>query len=174
MSDNDGEVRIRNADLYDAREIFKIIQENTDKLVPRSVSDIVQHIDRFLVAECGDAVVGVIAFEIFPEIGLPLKSCIELQSVCVREKYRMRGVGRMLVEAQIARLKPLKPYQIVVLTYADGFFGRLGFREVPKASLMHKLYIGCINCTKHESPYTCPEKAMALFCEQGSGRTGNA
>ena len=25
---------------------------------------------------------------------------------------------------------------------------------------MHKLYTGCINCTKHANPYTCPEIAM--------------
>ena len=25
---------------------------------------------------------------------------------------------------------------------------------------MHKLYTGCINCTKHADPFTCPEKAM--------------
>ena len=36
----------------------------------------------------------------------------------------------------------------------------LGFTIVPKTSLMHKLYIGCINCVKHESPFTCPEQAM--------------
>jgi hypothetical protein len=27
---------------------------------------------------------------------------------------------------------------------------------------MHKLYMGCINCTKHANPFTCPEIAMAL------------
>jgi len=25
---------------------------------------------------------------------------------------------------------------------------------------MHKLYTGCINCTKHTDPFTCPEIAM--------------
>jgi hypothetical protein len=25
---------------------------------------------------------------------------------------------------------------------------------------MHKLYTGCINCTKHANPFTCPEIAM--------------
>jgi hypothetical protein len=38
----------------------------------------------------------------------------------------------------------------------------MGFKEVPKASLMHKLYMGCINCTKYDSPFTCPEVAMAM------------
>ena len=25
-----------------------------------------------------------------------------------------------------------------------------------------RLYTGCINCTKHRDPFTCPEKAMLL------------
>jgi len=25
---------------------------------------------------------------------------------------------------------------------------------------MHKLYTGCMNCTKHANPFTCPEIAM--------------
>ena len=27
---------------------------------------------------------------------------------------------------------------------------------------MHKLYMGCLNCSKYDSPFTCPEVAMAL------------
>ena len=37
---------------------------------------------------------------------------------------------------------------------------RLGFSETPKTEVMHKLYTGCINCTKHADPFTCPEIAM--------------
>ena len=44
--------------------------------------------------------------------------------------------------------------------FAPEFFAKMGFREVPKTKIMHKLYTGCINCTKHADPYTCPEIAM--------------
>ena len=37
-----------------------------------------------------------------------------------------------------------------------------GPSDSTKTEVMHKLYTGCINCTKHANPYTCPEKAMAL------------
>jgi len=30
---------------------------------------------------------------------------------------------------------------------------------------MHKIYTGCINCTKYDSPFTCPEVAMVLPME---------
>ncbi len=154
------DVSVRQAVFADVRDIYTIIRNNTDMLVPRSLSDVVQHIDRFLVAEHDGEVIGTIAYEFLPEIGDPSRTSVELQSVCVKDTWRGRGVGRLLVNRQIQRLAPLAPYQIVVLTFAPEFFQKLGFREVPKQSMMHKLYMGCINCTKHESPFTCPEVAM--------------
>ena len=157
------QIKIRTASLDDARNIFLLIQNNIDQLVPRSTSDIVQNIDRFLVAELPDGEIGgVICYAFYPEIGEPTKSCVEIKSVCVRKDLRKLGLGRQLVKAQIERLRKFKPAQIVVLTFAPEFFEKLGFKKVPKETLMHKLYIGCINCTKHESPFTCPEIAMAL------------
>ncbi len=157
------QIKIRTASLEDARNIFQLIQNNIDQLVPRSTSDIVQNIDRFLVAELlTGELVGVVCYAFYPEIGEPTKSCVEIKSVCVRRDLRKHGLGKQLVLAQIERLKKYKPSQIVVLTFAPEFFEKLGFKKVSKETLMHKLYIGCINCTKHESPFTCPEIAMAL------------
>ncbi len=159
------EVIVRQALFSDVRAIYTLIKGNTDMLVPRSMSDIVQHIDRFLVAEGNGALVGTIAYEFLPEIGAPERTSVELQSVCVKDGWRGRGIGQKLVLAQIERLKPLKPFQLVVLTFAEAFFEKLGFHIVPKETMMHKLYVGCINCTKHESPFTCPEKAMVRTME---------
>jgi amino-acid N-acetyltransferase len=52
--------------------------------------------------------------------------------------------------------------QIIALTFAPDFFRKLGFKEIPKRKLMHKIYMGCINCAKYDSPFTCPEIAMGL------------
>lgn len=156
------DVTIRQAIFADSIGIYALIKENTDMLIGRSVSDVVKHIDRFLVAESEGKVIGAIAFDMLPEIGDVARTAIELQSVCVKKEWRNCGVGKLLVERQIERLRPLKPYQFVVLTFAEEFFAKLGFKVVPKETLMHKLYMGCINCTKHESPFTCPEKAMVL------------
>jgi amino-acid N-acetyltransferase len=49
---------------------------------------------------------------------------------------------------------------VIALTFAPGFFRRFGFEETSKEGLMHKLYAGCVNCTKYDSPFTCPEIAM--------------
>ncbi len=156
------EVNVRQALFTDVRSIYTIIRGNTDMLVPRSMSYVVQHIDRFLVAEINDQVIGTISYEFLPEIGDPDRTSVELQSVCVNQEWRNRGVGKLLVAKQIERILPLRPFQIVVLTFAEKFFESLGFHVVPKESMMHKLYMGCINCTKHESPFTCPEVAMVM------------
>ena len=76
------------------------------------------------------------------------------------EDFRRRGIGRALVEAVATRAAAFSPRELVTLTFTPEFFASLGFVEVPKTKIMHKLYTGCINCTKHADPFTCPEKAM--------------
>ncbi|MBQ9726212.1 MAG: GNAT family N-acetyltransferase [Kiritimatiellae bacterium] len=161
---------IRPARCGDARAVYALIRANADALLVRSLSNVLERVDRFLVAEAEDgAVVGAVCYGLWPEIGDELRTSAELQSVCVDAAWRRRGVGRALVEAQIARLRALHVGQIVVLTYATAFFAGLGFREIDKHEIMYKLYTGCMNCPKHDDPFTCPERAMALWI-QGGGR----
>lgn len=154
---------VRPARYEDARGIHALIRLHSDALLVRSIGNVLENLDRFLVAEeRGGALVGTVAYELWPEIGDEMRTSAELQSVCVAEAWRGRGVGRALVSAQIDRLRDLHVGQIVALTYAERFFGSLGFREIDKHAIMYKLYTGCVNCPKHENPFTCPEKAMAL------------
>lgn len=154
---------IRPATFMDARAVYLLIREHTDNLVPRAISDVVQNTDRFLVAVGeGGRVIGTVAFAILPEIGDPARTSVEIQSVCVESEFRRHGIGRALVVAQLKRIHALHPAQVIVLTFTPPFFAQIGFKEIEKATLMHKIYMGCINCTKHESPFTCPEVAMSL------------
>ena len=160
MSD---EFNVRTARLADAEGIYALIREHTIELVPRSLGNVVENIDRFLVAEGPDgALAGCVTYQVWPEIGDPLKATVELQSVAVRETSRRKGIGSMLVKGALARVRVLEPADVTVLTLTPEFFATLGFREIPKTRIMHKLYTGCINCTKHTDPFTCPERAMAL------------
>jgi amino-acid N-acetyltransferase len=87
--------------------------------------------------------------------------------VAVRETCRRKGIGSLLVKGALARVRALAPADVTVLTLTPEFFATLGFREIPKTRIMHKLYTGCINCTKHTDPFTCPERAMALEMPKG-------
>ena len=151
---------IRQARLADAEGIFALIGANTDQLVPRSLGNIVECIDRFFVAEVSGELAGCASYQIHPEIGEPEAATVEIVSAVVAEQHRRRGVGRALVEAVVARTAAFSPREVLVLTFAPGFFRALGFGEIPKTKVMHKLYTGCINCAKHADPFTCPEIAM--------------
>ena len=154
--------KVRNAGFEDAAAMFELIKSYPDALLARPISDIVENIDRFLVAEAKGRIVGTCSWQILPEIGLAKHPSVEIKSVAVREDFRGGGLGRALVEEAIRRIRILHPTQIIVLTFVTEFFRKMGFAEVPKEKLMHKLYMGCINCTKYDSPFTCPEIAMCL------------
>lgn len=153
---------VRNAGFTDAEGIYALIKAYPRELLPRPLSDIVQNIDRFLVCEEKGKIVGTVAWSILPEIGHASSPSVEVKSLAVKKSLRRSGVGSQLVQAAIDRIRVLKPAQVIVLTFTPPFFAKMGFHEVPKASLMHKLYMGCINCAKYDSPFTCPEVAMAM------------
>ena len=153
---------IRVAVLADANRIFELIKSHPEELISRSLNDIVENIDRFMSAEQHGGIVGCASWHILPEIGEPERASVEIRSVAVKDSLRGTGVGTAMIQAIIERVRPLRPAQLVALTFAPKFFARLGFREVPKTQLMHKIYMGCINCTKHANPFTCPEIAMVL------------
>ena len=155
-----GEPVIRTAELRDAEKIYALISLNRDQLVPRSLGNVVEMIDRFVLAECDGEMVGCAAYQIHPEIGDAEAASVEIVSVAVKSVFRRRGIGRALVEGVLAKVAAFRPKEVVVLTFAPEFFASLGFVEIPKTQVMHKLYTGCINCTKHANPYTCPEIAM--------------
>ena len=151
---------IRKATLGDSEKIFALIRLNRDLLVPRSLGNIVENIDRFFVAEAQGEVAGCAAYQIHPELGDARAATVEVQSLMVKSVFRRRGIGRALVEAVMQRVEAIEPVDVVALTFTPEFFGALGFVEIPKTKVMHKLYTGCINCTKHTDPFTCPEIAM--------------
>ncbi len=153
---------LRPARLGDAVRIFAMIRRHPDELIPKPLGDIVSSVDRFVVAEADGEIVGCASYSILPEIGAAERATVELQSVAVSSAYRKAGIGRALVEALLGRVGAFGPEEAIVLTFVPGFFARLGFREIPKSKVMHKLYFGCIHCTKHADPFTCPEIAMSI------------
>lgn len=158
----DMEIKIRNALFEDVPAIYALIKSQPNELLPRSIANIVQNIDRFIVCERDNQVVGTSSWEILPELGRVTDPSVELKSVVVARHARGKGVGAAMVRTLIERVSAFRPSKIVVLTFNPDFFRKFGFRRTSKKTLMHKLYVGCINCTKYDSPFTCPEVAMTL------------
>lgn len=153
---------IRRATLTDVLPIHALIQTYPHELILRPLNNIVENIDRFSVAICDEKVVGCACWQILPEIGCPEGATVELQSVAVDQAFRGKGVGKRLVKFVLQRIEGFHPVQAIVLTFEPGFFGSLGFRKIEKTQIIHKIYRGCVYCTKHTNPFTCPEIAMAL------------
>ncbi|MDR0993551.1 MAG: GNAT family N-acetyltransferase [Verrucomicrobiota bacterium] len=152
---------IRKASFSDGHAIYERIKAHPNELVPRSISNIMLNIDRFLVAELEGQIVGTAAWAVLPELDPTKNPSIEIQSVSVRKDLQKQHLGRKLVEAAMERVAEFQPDQIIVLTFTPHFFAKLGFVSVSKETLMYKLYKGCMNCAKYASPLTCPEVAMA-------------
>lgn len=163
---------VRNAGFEDVELIAGLIRGFPGQLILRPLSDVVQNIDRFLVAELDGAVAGCVSWQILPSIGAPRDPSVEIKSLAVAEKAQRRGVGSALVRSAIQRIRMLHPVEVVALTFDPEFFARFGFVPVPKERLMHKLYAGCINCTRFDSPFTCPETAVSLHIRPGEPVAG--
>mgnify|MGYP003288169714 CR=1 FL=1 len=153
---------IRRATLADALPIHNLIQTYPHELILRALNNIVENIDRFTVAVDGTEIIACACWQILPEIGSPEGATVELQSVAVNKAYRGKGVGSQLVRFVLQRIEGFRPAQAIVLTFEPEFFGKLGFKKIEKTQIIHKIYRGCIYCTKHTNPFTCPEIAMAL------------
>lgn len=154
---------VRPAAFLDVSSIFTLIRNQPEELVARSRNDILQNIDRALVAEKDGKVVGTASWAVLPEPSSAKHPSMEIKSVAVDAGVRGLGVGRALVQEALSRIEPLRPEQVIVLTFVPEFFRKFGFSEVPKDKLMHKIYSGCLNCTRYDSPFTCPEIAMSLM-----------
>ena len=165
MSDFDPATSIRPAVFADVEAIFRLTKQHPEELVPRPISDLVMNVDRFLVCELDGRIVGCVSWLILPEVGVSKQHDVEIATLAVDAEFKGAGIGRALVEAAIEKLRPLRPSEIIVLKFTPGFFAKLGFEEVSKETLIHKIYIGCINCTRYDSPFTCPEVAMRIVLE---------
>jgi len=73
----------------------------------------------------------------------------EIRSLIVHEEFRDKGVGKELVSLGLQEGEGLGLKEVLVLTYKQAFFEKLGFVEIPKESLPeHKIWADCIKC-KH-------------------------
>jgi len=81
----------------------------------------------------------------------------EIRSLIVREESRNAGIGAKLVKACIQESKALGVNRVFALTYRPEFFERLGFKQVDKSVLPHKIWTDCLHCVKFPD---CDEVAL--------------
>ena len=150
---------IRKAVVKDIKPIYKLLSYYAERglLLPRSFSELYDHLRDFwvLVSEEGEdsELLGVCA------LGICWEDLAEIRSLAVVEKCQGKNMGRLLVERCLDEAQTLGLKRIFTLTYVPDFFRRLGFREVDKSVLPHKVWADCLKCTKFPD---CDEIAMIL------------
>lgn len=150
-----GQMRIRKATVKDVKTIHMLLNHFADKglLLPRSLSEIYDHLRDYSVLEGleSEPLLGVCG------LGICWEDLAEIKSLAVSESHQGRGFGSRLVEACLNEARSLGLKKVFTLTYAPGFFEKLGFKEIDKALLPHKIWADCLRCPKFPS---CDEVSL--------------
>ena len=147
----------RKARFQDAETIYNLIYDYAQQgeMLARSRNTIYETMRDMVVAENEDGeVVGVGGLHITWD------SLAEVRSLAVSPKYKRHGIGSGIVKELIREGKEMGVKKIFTLTYKPQFFVTLGFREVKKEDLPHKVWKECIDCPKFPD---CDETAMILM-----------
>jgi len=140
--------------MEDVREIHSLLNNYAKQglLLACSISSLYDRLRDFVVyVDRENAIMGVCALHITWE------NLAEIRSLAVREEYWGRGVGAKLVKQCLMEADMLGISSIFTLTYQPGFFRKLGFADIDKRDLPHKIWSDCINCSNFPD---CDEEAL--------------
>ena len=149
-------MKIRKAKIHDVTAIHRLLSHFAEKglLLPRSLSDLYDHLRDYNVFEDEHGrIIGTAA------LNVSWDDLAEIRSLAVIEDCQARGLGRRLVEHCLSDAITLGIYRVFTLTYQPEFFRKLGFSEVDKAVLPHKIWADCVHCPKFPN---CDETALLM------------
>jgi amino-acid N-acetyltransferase len=144
---------IRKAKIDDIKEIQRLIKLYAPRggILPRSLSELYDHLRDFFVFIRNRKVAGICALHICWD------DLAEIRSLAVEEEDQNKGIGAKLVAACLKESRLLGVRRVFALTYQPEFFERLGFSKVDKAVLPHKIWTDCLKCVKFPD---CDETAL--------------
>ena len=154
-------MNVRCAKISDAKSISALINcyAEHDKMLFRSLADIYEKLQRFVVAEADGAVVGCCALEII------WSDLAEVKSLAVGPAHKGQGIGRALVEASVEQARRLGVPRVFALTLEPKFFEKIGFAVLDKDDLPMKVWSDCARCPKQQH---CDEVAVARIVTAAS------
>ncbi|MEW6408933.1 MAG: N-acetyltransferase [Nitrospirota bacterium] len=135
---------IRKAKLEDVKKIHHLIMASAkaNELLPRSLHEIYEDLRDFFVYEEDGKIIGVSAIHVCWE------DLAEIRSLAVTEEYRMKGIGKILVQRCLEDAKDIGISRVFALTYHPDFFEKMGFKRVDKSKLPQKIWGDCLKCPK--------------------------
>jgi amino-acid N-acetyltransferase len=147
---------IRKALVKDVSEIHKLLgyYANQGDLLPRSLSELYDHLRDYSVIEDDEGEGAIIAV---CALGVCWEGLGEIRSLAVAKEYQGRNIGTQLVEGCLEEALSLGLDRIFVLTYVPEFFAGMGFKKIEKSTLPHKIWADCLKCPKFPD---CDETAL--------------
>src|SRR3989339_312862 len=144
---------IRDAKISDVKEIYRLINyyAEHDKMLFRSLANIYENLQTFIVAEDAARILGCCALHV------SWSDLAEIKSIAVGEGNSGKGVGKGLVEKSIQKAGELGVKKVFALTLTPGFFEKQGFRVIDKDLLPMKVWKDCARCPKQMN---CDETAV--------------
>lgn len=143
----------RKPTFNDVEAIYELVKEyaNDGVMLARSRNTLYETLRDMIVAEDDGIIVGVGGLHIM------WNELAEVRTVAVKPTAIRQGIGQKIVELLIEEGRVLGVKEFFALTYKPGFFKKLGFEEITKEQLPHKVWKECIDCPKFPN---CDEIAM--------------
>ena len=143
-------MRARTARMSDAAAVHRVIAHYAGEglLLPRTESEIREHIGRFIVLvekrSGEERVLGCVALEPYGS------DLAEVRSLAVAPDARGRGlnVGDRLIKAAMDTARRRKIARLFAVTHRPEFFSRHGFTPGPRQMVPEKINRDCVTCPK--------------------------
>jgi len=144
---------VRSAKISDVTAINALINSyaEVDRMLFRSMADIYENLQTFIVAELDNNIVGCCALEVI------WSDLAEIKSLAIDEAYKGKGIGRALAAAAVEQGVKLGVPRVFALTLEPAFFEKSGFEIVEKEMLPMKVWSDCARCPKQQH---CDEIAV--------------
>ena len=146
-------MNVRSAKISDAKAINALINSyaERDRMLFRSLADIYENLQTFIVAELENTIVGCCALEVI------WADLAEIKSLAIDEAYKGKSIGRELVASAVEQAAKLGVPKVFALTLEPAFFEKSGFAIVEKDTLPMKVWSDCARCPKQQN---CDEIAV--------------
>jgi len=136
-------IQLRKALLSDISSMQSLVVSKVSDgtILARSDDEVATNIRSYKVALDNNIIIGYMALHIHsPRLG-------EIRSLIVKEEYRGKKIGKMLVQSAIDEANYMGLKEVLVLTYLPDFFKKLSFIEIDKSDIPeHKIWTDCIKC----------------------------
>jgi len=146
-------MRTRKAKITDAGRIHSLVTSYAEqsKMLFRSMADIYENLQTFIVAELDGEVVGCCCLNVI------WADLAEIKSLAVAAEHKGKGIGTSLVNTALKQAGELGLPKVFALTLEPDFFKKMEFGNIPKKQLPMKVWKDCAKCPKQQN---CDEVAV--------------